>query len=163
MKNITTARVQNCHDIFYSSIAGQVNEVGGRLFVWWTARASSINTRWWGWWPWEDCSRRGCAGPAEDRRRQGQRPMIAHNFVWFILIHFHFYFGVYPYQFLWVSIGLTTDRVSPKLLPVREITLTNKLVTCVLIGHMWHQSPLFILVRKPSCPTSGWKQSNHDL
>ena len=28
---------------------------------------------------------------------------------------------------------------------------------------MWHQSPLFILVRKPSCPTSGWKQLNHDL
>ena len=77
---------------------------------------------------------RGCTGPAEERRRQGQGPMIAHTFVWFILIHFHFYFGVYPYQFLWVSIGLTTDRVSPKLLPVREITLTNKLVTCVLSG-----------------------------
>ena len=51
------------------------------------------------------------------------------------LNHFHFYLGdQLNLDSLSVSIGLITDRESPKLLPVREITLTNKLVTCVLSG-----------------------------
>ena len=132
MKNITTARVQNCHDIFYSSIAGQVNEVGGRLFVWWTARASSTNTRWWGWWPWEDCSRRGCAGPAEDRRRQGQRPMIAKILSDLFLFTFTFLWGSFHTSFYEsVLAWQRTEGVWNSCLCGR--LHANKLVTCVLL------------------------------
>ena len=88
----------------------------------------------------------GGSGGAEERKRRGQRkraaeetrprPMRAHILSIFrFLNHFHFYLGdQLNLDSLSVSIGLITDRESPKLLPVREITLTNKLVTCVLTG-----------------------------
>ena len=94
---------------------------------------------------------RKSAGSSWRAEKARPRPMKDDNCPYFVLNHFHFLGTIWIWIVYWVSIGLTTDRESPKLLPVREITLTNKLVTCVLIGHMWHQSPLFILVREPSC------------
>ena len=46
---------------------------------------------------------------------------------------------------------------------MREIAQNNKLVTCVLVGHMLHQSPLFILVREQSCKHPAGKQTNYDM
>ena len=50
------------------------------------------------------------------------------------------------------------QRTERELLPVRELTLINQLVTCVQSGPCDTKTLCSLLVRESSCLTSGWKQ-----
>ena len=80
-----------------------------------------------------------------------------HKMGWWTLLKMTFQWGGSPrppYMIFAISFtqaGLSNSKFQiPKLLPVREITLTNKLVTCVLSRPCDTKALYLILVRKPS-------------